>query len=106
MEEVTKESHCHLVGTPGHALLGSYEDVMQRDLDDIRKNPLYVILDLGCTRAMGSRVAIMNFIEAAKNTSIKTEILPTNGTFNFANSQTTTCKEKMSVVSHRTSLSD
>ena len=46
---------------------------------------------------MGSRVAIMNFIEAAKSTNIKTEILQTNGTFNFASSQTTTCREKMRV---------
>ena len=66
-------------------------------LIDMSKHPTHVILDLGCARAMGSRPAIMAFVQAATKRGLKCEILPTQGKFNFANSQTTTCTEKMRI---------
>ena len=46
---------------------------------------------------MGSRPAITAFLQAATKRGLKCEILPTSGKFNFANSQTTTCTEKMRI---------
>ena len=60
-------------------------------------NPMYAILDLGCTRAMGSRKAISRFVKEAPNHGIQCEILPSSGTFNFANSQTSNVTEKCRV---------
>ena len=66
-------------------------------LADMRNSPTHAILDLGCTRAMGSRPAITAFMSAATKRGLVCEVLPTQGKFNFANSQTTTCTEKMRV---------
>ena len=37
---------------------------------DIKKNPTYVILDIGCTRCMGSHMAVDAFIKEAKHYGI------------------------------------
>ncbi len=72
---------------------------------DLARNPTYVILDLGCTRAMGSRKAIHKLVDAASHKGVCCEFLPPGALFNFANSQTTRCKEKevqgMVPVRHR-----
>jgi len=62
-------------------------------LVDMRNSPTHAILDLGCTRAVGSRPAITAFMAAATKRGLVCEVLPTQGKFNFANSQTATCTE-------------
>ena len=37
---------------------------------DLERNPTYVILDLGCTRSMGSMHSVKAFIEAGKKHGI------------------------------------
>jgi len=64
---------------------------------DIRTSPIHVILDLGCTRAMGSRLAINALIAAAPHYNMWTELLPSKGTFSFANSQTSQVRQKCRV---------
>ena len=58
------------------------------------RNPLYVILDIGCTRAMGSRPAVEALAQAAPAVGIWCEFLPTYTVFSFANSAQTVVKEK------------
>ena len=58
------------------------------------RNPLYVILDIGCTRAMGSRPAVEALAQAAPSVGIWCEFLPTYTVFSFANSAQTVVKEK------------
>ena len=54
---------------------------------DLRYNPTCVILDLGCTRPMGSRPAIERFRRIAHKFGLKTWIESTNSKFTFANGQ-------------------
>ena len=61
---------------------------------DMRNNPLYVILDIGCTKAMGSRHAVNAFCSACADTHITYEFLPTKSYFSFANSNQTVVWEK------------
>jgi hypothetical protein len=67
------------------------------DIVSLADNPTSVILDLGCTRAMGSRQAIEKFMKAAAKHHLQCEILPSQVTFSFANSETTQVKEKCRV---------
>jgi hypothetical protein len=62
------------------------------DTVSLADHPTSVILDLGCTRAMGSRQAIEKFMRAAAKHHLKCEILPSH-----ANSETTQVKEKCRV---------
>ena len=64
---------------------------------DVRRNPLYVILDLGCTKSMGSRQAVNAFCYACEEYGMWTEFLPTESYFSFANSNTTRVWEKCRV---------
>jgi hypothetical protein len=60
--------------------------------------PNLAVLDLGCTRAMVSRVAatyFMEYVDADHTCGITYELLPTESRFNFANSETTCCHEKL-----------
>lgn len=57
------------------------------DLIDLRLNPTHVILDLGCTRSMGSLRAIEAFIEAAKPYGIRCEWKRCWTHMSFANGQ-------------------
>ena len=59
--------------------------------------PTVAILDLGCTRAVGSRNAINAFSEYVDkhDCGLWYKIEPTSSRFFFANSQQTTCAEKL-----------
>ena len=53
----------------------------------------HVVLDLGCTRSIGSRSAIERFKKHAWYHGITTEFCSCNKSFVFANSETETCME-------------
>ena len=60
--------------------------------------PTVCILDLGCTRAMGSRRAVEAFcryVDSHPNSGLWYEIQPTSSRFFFANSQQSKCTEKL-----------
>ena len=67
-----------------------YFDSCQRNanLVNLHENPTYVVLDLGCTRSMGSRRAIDALAAVAPKYGIELEYLPCNTTFVFADSKT------------------
>ena len=56
---------------------------------DLAVNPTYVILDLGCTKSMGSRYAVNKFMKAARIHGLDYELVPYTSTCSFANSETT-----------------
>ena len=64
-------------------------------------SPTKIILDLGCTKAMGSRAAVNHFCQdidrQGHNSYLWYEIKPTTSQFSFANSQTSKCTEKLVV---------
>ena len=60
--------------------------------------PTVCILDLGCTRAMGSRRAVEAFcryVDSHPSSGLWYEIQPTSSRFCFANSQQSKCTEKL-----------
>ena len=60
--------------------------------------PTVCILDLGCTRAMGSRragEAFCRYVNSHPNSGLWYEIQPTSSRFFFANSQQSKCTEKL-----------
>ena len=60
--------------------------------------PTVCILDLGCTRAMGSRRAVEAFcrhVDSHPNSGLWYEIQPASSRFFFANSQQSKCTEKL-----------
>ena len=61
---------------------------------NLAANPLYVILDIGCTRSMGSRHAVEAFRRHCKEFNIATEILPSSSYFTFAGGGGTKIYEK------------
>ena len=56
---------------------------------DLRKNPTYVILDLGCTKTMVSRYAVNKVMRAASTHGLEYELIPLHPNNSFANSETT-----------------
>ena len=60
---------------------------------NLSNHPTYVVLDLGCTRSIGSRAAIRRFQKHALHYGMTTEFCPCNKSFVFANSETETCWE-------------
>ena len=50
----------------------------------LSENPLFVIVDTGCTKSMGSRTAIEAFRQHCGTAGITTEILPSTSCFTFA----------------------
>ena len=60
----------------------------------IKQNPTFVILDIGCTKPMGSRPAVMAFVAASKRYGIECQFLPTHSEFSFANSESSSVYEK------------
>ena len=64
---------------------------------DIKQNPTFVVLDLGCTRAMGSRHAVTAFIQMCGQFGITYQFFPSDAHFSFANSQTAIVKEKIRI---------
>ena len=60
--------------------------------------PTAMVLDLGCTRAMASRVAaqdLMKFCDDNPNCGIGYTIAETTSQFTFANSESTKCQQKL-----------
>ena len=60
--------------------------------------PTVCILDLGCTRAMGSRravEAVCRYVDSHPSSGLWYEIQPTSSRFFFANSQQSKCPEKL-----------
>ena len=86
----------------GHAYL-NYETNVQHtlltDYVDMSTHPTYVILDSGCTRAMGSRFAIDRLVRACQNHSyshlIKFTKEASHNKFSFANGESSHVKEKL-----------
>ena len=74
-----------------HALLSEYID--------LRWNPTYVILDSGCTRAMGSKYAIDRLVRACQNHPNADLVYftrePSQSRFSFANGQQSSVHEKL-----------
>ena len=64
---------------------------------DLAQNPTYVILDLGCTKSMGSRYAVKKFMTAAHVHGLDYEIIPSTSRFSFANSETTSVHQAMNI---------
>ena len=66
---------------------------------DLGSNPTYVILDSGCTRAMGSRFAIDRLVQACqrhpKRDHIWFSTQPCTSKFSFANGEQSTVKERL-----------
>ena len=83
----------------GHAFL-NYESNVQHtlltDYVDMSTNPTFVILDSGCTRAMGSRFAIDRLVKACMNHRyshlIKFTKEASNNRFSFANGESSHVK--------------
>ena len=86
----------------GHAYL-NYETNVQHtlltDYIEMSTHPTYVILDSGCTRAMGSRFAIDRLVRACQNHSyshlIKFTKEASHNKFSFANGESSHVKEKL-----------
>ena len=60
---------------------------------NLANHPTHVVLDLGCTRSIGSRAVIRRFQKHALYYGITTVIYSCNKSFVFANSETETCLE-------------
>eukprot|EP00438_Fugacium_kawagutii_P016051 Skav221531 [mRNA] locus=scaffold1813:43:5619:- [translate_table: standard] len=75
------------------------QDSLLCEYIDLNTHPTYVILDSGCTRAMGSRFAIDRLVQACrqhKNSQlIWFETEPCSSRFSFANGEQSTVKEKL-----------
>ena len=56
----------------GHSLLS----IKAESVIDLTQHPTYVILDLGCTKSMGSRYAVNKFMKAAHVHGLDYEIVP------------------------------
>ena len=86
----------------GHAYL-NYETNVQHtlltDYVDMSTHPTYVILDSGCTRAMGSRFAIDRLVRACQNHPcshmIKFTKEESHNKFSFANGESSHVREKL-----------
>ena len=86
----------------GHAYL-NYETNVQHtfltDYIELSSHPTYVVLDSGCTRAMGSRFAIDRLVRACQNDPyshlIKFTKEASNNKFSFANGESSHVKEKL-----------
>ena len=60
---------------------------------NLANHPTHVVLDLGCTRSIGSRSAIERFKKHAWYYGITTEFCRCKKSFVFANSETETCMD-------------
>ena len=86
----------------GHVYLiveSNVQHTLLTDYVDMSSNPTYVILDSGCTRAMGSRFAIDRLVRACTNHRyshlIKFTKEASNNRFSFANGGSSHVKEKL-----------
>ena len=83
----------------GHTFMA---EPMEKPPDDAlllkELSPNFAVLDLGCTRAMVSRATaknFMNYLDYDPDCGLSYEILPTESCFNFANSESARCYEKL-----------
>ena len=60
-----------------------------KDFINLEDNPTYVVLDLGCTRSMGSMNSVKAFIDAGKKHGITAKWRRVKTLMSFANSQST-----------------
>ena len=60
---------------------------------NLANHPTHVVLDLGCTRSIGSRAAVRRFQKHALCYGITSEFCPCNKFIVFANSETESCWE-------------
>ena len=60
---------------------------------DLAHHPTHVVLNLGCTRSIGSGKAIRRFQKYALYYGITTELCPCNESLVFANTEKETCRE-------------
>ena len=68
-------------------------------------HPTHVVLDLGCTRSIGSRAAIERFKKHSWYYGITTELRRCNKSFVFGNSETEACVDKLqSSLSNNTTM--
>lgn len=63
----------------------------------LMSSPGLVILDLGCTKGMGSRAACAKFAKEAKRRGVQFECVDSQATFTFANRDTSVAKQKLRV---------
>lgn len=75
----------------------AYSWITSDQICDMRQHPLAVILDLGCTRPMGSRKSIERFARSAHKYHIKVKYVPCNSRFTFANSEVSYCTQALMV---------
>jgi hypothetical protein len=64
---------------------------------DLKTNPTFAVLDLGCTKAMASRYAINLFVKEAGKYGITWEYLPSSSRFSFANSAEDVVSQKIRI---------
>ena len=77
-----------------HSLISrAYVPVRYRkeNMINLADSPTPVILDLGCTRSMGSRKAVNAFLKAWKERGNQAELLKSDASFKFASSHGTDC---------------
>ena len=77
----------------GHSFLSTKTE----NVIDLSQKPTYVILDIGCTKCMGSRYAVNKFMRAAHVHGLDYEIVPSSSKFSFANSETTIVHQALKV---------
>ena len=78
----------------GHAYLSTKTG----SVIDLAQDQTYVILDLGCTKSMGSRYAVNKFTKAAHIHGLDYEIVPSTYKFSSANAKTTIVHQALRVL--------
>ena len=64
---------------------------------DLAQNPTYVILDIGCTKSMGSRYVVNKLMKAAHIHGLDYELIPSTSRFSYANSETTSVHHALKI---------
>ena len=86
-------------------LRGTIQDTLHgwhQSLLNLAHHPTHAVLDLSCTRPIGSRTAIRRFQKYAMYHGITTEFCPCRKSFVFANSETETCWQSCDINSPTT----
>ena len=86
-------THDSMTPTAGWFCRRTYTARMVETPVNIANHPTHVVLDLGCTRSIGSRTAGERFKKHAWYYGITMEFCRCNKSFVFANSETETCKD-------------
>ena len=64
---------------------------------DIKSNPTFVVLDLGCTKCMGSRVAVERLLAVIGKYGFSYERKPSTTSFSFAGGAAKNCTQKVTL---------